>query len=298
MSFEIFPSPAQISSSYRGILLDAYGVFWGGNAFGPLPGAKEVMAEWVLQGKVVGILSNSTQLAPKEISKIEAHGILLGKHFHFFITSGELVRGVLLEQALPFKTPRNTFCLLGNPHPRFSSHERLFEKTVYRETSDISEADFLYISTPHLHGEDQVDPKLFQKEVEKIAEKKLPALCPNPDLFAHEGNPPKAVVRQGSIAALYEQMGGEVFYFGKPHSIAYTAALKRFQEYGITALKEILMIGDTPETDIRGAKNAGIPSALLTQTGIMADRIQRYGQQTALKSLSPQDLPEYLIEHL
>lgn len=66
----IYPDLLSISDKYQGILLDAYGVFWGGNAFGLLPGAKEVMQQLVAKGKIVGILSNSTQLAAKEIDKL------------------------------------------------------------------------------------------------------------------------------------------------------------------------------------------------------------------------------------
>ena len=41
---------------FKGVLLDAYGVFWGGNDIGVLPGAKEVMEKLVSDGKIVGIL--------------------------------------------------------------------------------------------------------------------------------------------------------------------------------------------------------------------------------------------------
>ena len=39
---EISPGIARIADPFKGILLDAYGVFWGGNDCGVLPGAKEV----------------------------------------------------------------------------------------------------------------------------------------------------------------------------------------------------------------------------------------------------------------
>ena len=42
-TFEVFPSLAHISPDFNGILLDAYGVFWGGNDHGMLPGSTEAM---------------------------------------------------------------------------------------------------------------------------------------------------------------------------------------------------------------------------------------------------------------
>jgi len=288
----------QISAKFSGILLDAYGVFWGGNAYGVLPGSKERMEKWVTQGKIVGVLSNSTQLASKEIDKLSLHGLIPRKHFHFLITSGEVARSIFLSGKLPFRAPRHTFWLFGGVHPKFSSHETLFKGTIYRETSDIDQADFIYISIPHVGGEDQVDPEVFRKDVERIRGKNLPMVCANPDRFAHEGKPARAVVRQGSIAQMYEEMGGEVFYIGKPYEKVYSIALDEFRKRGIAGLGEILMIGDTPETDIRGARLLGISSALVTQTGIMADRISRQGLEGAIEALPDQDQPTYFISSL
>ncbi len=248
--------------------------FSGGNSFGLLPGSKEIMEKLVSTGKVVGILSNTTQLAAKEINKLKLHGLIQGKHFHFLITSGEVARHIFLNEKLPFVTSRNKFLLFGGVLPKFSSHEAIFQDTLYSETSDIDEADFIYISIPHINGEDQENPELFREEINKLRLKNLPMICPNPDHFAHEGKPPRAVVRQGSIAVMYEKMGGQVFYIGKPHNKAYNIAMNHFEHYNITKPQEILIVGDTPETDIRGARSFGMSSALVTQTGIMADRIQ------------------------
>lgn len=295
-AFEIFPSLAHISNGFNGILLDAYGVFWGGNDYGMLPGSKEAMEKLVLNGKIVGVLSNSTQLTAKEINKLKCHGLIQGKHFHFLITSGEIARYIFLNEQLSFETPRKSFWLFGGIHPKFSSHEAIFQDTAYRETLDINDADFIYVSIPHINGEDQVDPELFRKEIEKIKLKNLPMICPNPDLFAYEGKPPKAVVRQGSIAKIYEEVGGQVFYIGKPYNKAYTIALTQFRQHNVMSANEILMVGDTPETDIRGARQFGMPSALITQTGMMADRISNKRLETALRELPTNDTPNYLIE--
>lgn len=297
-SNEVFPGVGQISGRFSGVLLDAYGVFWGGNDVGLLPGSKEIMEKFVSGGKIVGVLSNSTQLSDKEIHKLNLHGLIKEKHFHFLITSGEVARNIFLKEKLPFKTKRNRFLLFGGVHPKFSSHQAIFQGTVYSETSDIDEADFIYVSIPHINGEDQENPELFRESIEKLRIKNLPMICPNPDQFAHEGKPPKAVVRQGSIALMYEQMGGQVFYIGKPHNNAYNIAMDYFEHYNIVRPQEILMVGDTPETDIRGARYFGMASALVTQTGIMGDRISKNGFDEAVKALSPRDFPDYFIGRL
>lgn len=292
---EIFSNITDLAPRFRGLLLDLYGVLWGGNAYGLFPQVKETLDACVASGKIIGLLSNSTQLASKTIEQLHRHGLILGTHFHFLMTSGEIARSLFLNQRLPFPTPRNTFWLVGGVHPKFASHEALFEDTPYQETPYLDEADFVYTSIPHLHGEDQTDPELFRTDLKKIRSKNLPMVCPNPDQFAHEGNPPRAVVRQGSIARLYEELGGTVFYIGKPHLAAYKAAWERFQKAGITHPSEILMVGDTPETDIRGARSFGMPSALVLLTGIIADRISREGLDKTLQKLPPEDTPHYFI---
>lgn len=293
-TLKIEPNLQSISDSFKAVLLDAYGVFWAGNATGLLPGSQQAMQELVSKGKIVGILSNSTQLASKEISKLQTHGLIQGKHFHFLITSGEITRYVFLKEKLPFETPRKTYWLFGGT--KTSSHGDIFKDTDFLETSDIDHADFIYLSVPHINGEDQTDPELFRQQIVKLHAKKLPMICPNPDRFAHEGKPPKAVVRQGSIAKIYEELGGDVFYIGKPHNRVYMAAFEQFLNYKISDPSDILMVGDTPETDIRGARLVGMSSALVTHTGMMADRISHKGLEKAIQEVPHGDTPNYYIE--
>jgi HAD superfamily hydrolase (TIGR01459 family) len=298
LDFKIFPSLESISDGFSGILLDAYGVFWQGNDVGVFPFSEKAMEREMSNGKIVGILSNSTQLSAKEIKKLALRGLIQGKHFHFLITSGEVTRDYFLNKKLPFKTSRKKFFLFGGVHPKFSSHEDIFKDTEYCETLNIDEADFIFISIPHINGEDQLDKEIFRKEVEKVKLKNLPMICANPDRFAHEGKPPRAVVRQGSIAQMYEEMGGKVFYMGKPYREAYSFAMKQFLAYNLTDPSRVLMVGDTPETDIRGARAFGMASALVTQTGIMADRISLQGLEKALRALYSSDTPDYFIKGL
>jgi HAD superfamily hydrolase (TIGR01459 family) len=285
----------KIASAFKGILLDAYGVFWGSNAFGLLPGAKECMEQLVASGKVVGVLSNSTQLAGKEIAKLHSHGLIINTHFHFLVTSGEVARQLFLNKNPPFSILSNKFYLFGGVHPKYSSHNAIFQDTIYSETLNLDEAGFIYIGVPHVNGEDQTNPDVFKDEVERVLERGLKMVCANPDLFAHESNPPKAVVRQGMIAKMYAEMGGQVFYIGKPYDNAYSNAMSHFHKQGIANISEILMVGDTPETDIRGARQFGMSSVLVTQTGNMADRISHRGLENALKEIPQSDTPNFFI---
>lgn len=286
----------QIAGSFDGVLLDAYGVFWGGSGVAVLPGSQQTMEKLVAQGKIVGILSNATQLAEKEIEKLKAHGLLQGVHYHFLITSGTVARGLLANDGLTFATLNKKFLLFGEPHPKYSSHPAIFGGSAFQETTDLGQADFVFISVPHKEGKDQTDPEVFREDVAKFKGMSIPMLCINPDRFAHEGSPPQAVVRQGSIAQMHEQQGGQVFYVGKPSNKMFIAAMHAFKEFGLVDPAHIVMVGDTPETDIRGAKSFGMKSALVVKTGIMADRIARDGAEKAFGDLPESDIADFYIE--
>lgn len=295
----LFSSLSEIPIRYPAILLDAYGVFWGGNGVGPLPGAKEEMQRLVQEGRVVGILSNSSQLAQKEIDKLKTWGFEQGVHYHFYLTSGQSAKRVFTNQALPFATPQKKYWAFGENHPRFTSFRALFDESVYTETDDLSAADFIYVAIPHVDGEDQTDPRVFRDKLFALKQKTdLPMVCVNADHFAHEGNPPRMVVRQGSIAALYEEFGGHVIYIGKPSKIAFEEAMHCFRERGIEWPEEVLMVGDTPEIDIRGANLSGMASALIMGAGMMEERIKMLGSQKVLDALPQSDIPTYYIDSL
>jgi len=215
--------------------------------------------------------------------------VLRGTHYHFLLSSGEITRKLLESHRLPFPTPRKRYYLLGSDHPRFSPHSILFEGTEYRKTDTLEDADFIYIAIPHLDGIDQENPEMFSASLREIAMKNLPFLCANPDHYAHEGNPPRPVVRQGAIGHLLQSYGASVHYIGKPHPLVYEIALQQFS----VSPDRILMIGDTPETDIRGARRTNMATALVTNTGIMKER-----GPAALNLLPQTDQPDHFIESL
>lgn len=298
---QIYSDIFSVVDDYPAVLLDAYGVFWGGSTIGVLPGAKEAMARLVADGKVVGILSNTTQLVAKDAVKLEKHGIVKGTHYHFLLTSGEATFGILTNSMLAFPTPRMKACLSGPRHPVHAAGEALFKDTPYTLTEDSSEADFIYLDVPHIDGEDRTEPDDFKRMCEGLAKLNLPILCSNPDRTAQEGNPSRFVVRQGTIARMCESMGAHIHYVGKPHPYVYTLARQAFEQAGVDVSSPVLMVGDNPETDIFGAKREGMHSALILRTGVAADHIEKnYGGDTLafIEGLTVDTTPSYYLNQL
>ena len=89
-------------------------------------------------------------------------------------------------------------------------------------------------------------------------------VCANPDKRANEGG--RFVVRQGSIAELYEELGGKVVYYGKPDPRIFESLIKRYCPE--VPKNKIVMIGDTCTTDILGAHRAGIEAILTIEGGV------------------------------
>ena len=85
----------------------------------------------------------------------------------------------------------------------------------------------------------------------------LTMLCANPDLVVHRGT--AAVYCAGALAQDYEEMGGAVIYYGKPHLPVYDTPAPGAP---LAAPKRPLAVGDGLVTDIRGANAAGLDGAV------------------------------------
>ena len=103
--------------------------------------------------------------------------------------------------------------------------------------------------------------ELFKNHVDK----KL--ICTNPDLIVDRGK--KRELCAGSVARVFEKLGGEVIYFGKPFPEVYNQAINNQG-------KKILSIGDNLNTDIKGANILSYDS-LIISNGIHREEIKKEG---------------------
>jgi ribonucleotide monophosphatase NagD (HAD superfamily) len=92
-------------------------------------------------------------------------------------------------------------------------------------------------------------------------------ICTNPDLIVERGN--KRELCAGSVALIFEKMGGEVVYFGKPFPEVYNRSIDNKD-------KKVLSIGDNLNTDIKGANLLNYDS-LIISNGVHKDEIKRKG---------------------
>jgi HAD superfamily hydrolase (TIGR01459 family) len=141
-----------------------------------------------------------------------------------------------------------------------------FKKNKSKNIKDCS----YFLCTGLFDDQDQ-DLKYYKNILNDFTSKKM--ICTNPDLIVDRGN--KRELCAGSVAMIFEKIGGKVVYFGKPYKEVYEQSIE-------TKNKKILAIGDNLNTDIKGANLLNYHS-LLISNGIHKNEIKSEGLENILK---------------
>jgi HAD superfamily hydrolase (TIGR01459 family) len=145
----------------------------------------------------------------------------------------------------------------------------LFQDFKNYKSDKIDESE--YFLCTGLFDEHDKDLKYYKYLLEKYTNKKM--VCTNPDLIVDKGN--RRELCAGSVAMIFEKMGGEVIYFGKPYAEVYNQAADNKN-------KKILSIGDNLNTDIKGANLLNYDS-LLISNGVHKNEILDQGIENISK---------------
>ena len=228
---------SEIFKNYDTFVIDLWGVMHDGIKLNSK--AIEAVDHLNNNDKKIVFLSNAPRPSSKVIDfllKIKVDK----KYLTNVMTSGEAAMQAINQYKFGKK-----FFHLGPP--RDSS---IFEKIKNNLTS-IDNCDFILCTG--LFDED--DPDLNKKQLHEndmdyyknflasYSSKKL--ICTNPDLIVHRGD--KKEYCAGYIAKIFEELGGKVIYYGKPHKEIYELCFKKNEK--------VLAIGDNLRTDIKGANN-------------------------------------------
>jgi len=132
----------------------------------------------------------------------------------------------------------------------------------------LDKCDFILCTGLIQNKEEDLD---YHKDLLKnYISKKL--ICTNPDLIVHKGEITEYCA--GTIAKIFESIGGKSIYFGKPYKEIYLMCFKENEK--------VIAIGDNLNTDIRGANNLNIDSIFIS------DGVHRteFKDESELKTLS------------
>jgi len=243
VSIPLLSGIAPIAGRYDGFILDLWGVLHDGAH--PVPGAVEALHRLREAGKRIVILSNAPRRSASVIERIAEIGIARTLYDEL-LSSGEATWRWLKQGGpggkmfFPIMAARDASTLDG---------------LAFEKAESIETADFI-LNTGVESANDKVED--FENILRAGAARGLPMVCANPDLVViHRG---KAEICAGAIALRYEQLGGPVQYFGKPHPPIYRDC---FALLGVSDRRHILAVGDSLRTDIAGANAADIDGLLV-----------------------------------
>ena len=246
-----------IADSYELFYIDLWGVVH--NGVNLHDEAINVLKQISQKNKDYVLLTNAPRPNSSVKKFLEKMGMEKEMREHVF-TSGEAALNYLKKNFL-----NKTFFHVGPP--RDFDLFRDFEKN---KSSDIEKSE--YILCTGLFDNHNKDLVYYKNLFEKHLKKKM--VCTNPDLIVDRGN-----IREfcaGSVAMVFEKMGGNVVYFGKPYPEVYNQSIDNKN-------KKILSIGDNLNTDIKGANLLNYDS-LIISNGIHKHEIKEKGIEKTAKS--------------
>ncbi len=259
---------------FDAFFIDQFGVLM--DASGPYPFAIDAIKRLSKYGKPIVLISNSGKRARENCERLERLGFELSS-LTAVITSGEVA----------YWTIKNKFDDSVFKQPKIYLISRDSDTSPVNGLSckiakNTDEADYLIIAGSE---SDTKSLSYYTSLLEPMANKGVPAFCTNPDLVMLTPN--GTSFGAGLIAKEYEEMGGYVTWFGKPHPLIYKFALNKIPKI---ESHNVLCIGDSVEHDIRGSFNANCSSALV-KTGIAATK----KEEKLINSLNFSDTPNFII---
>lgn len=238
---------APLLEQYQGFIVDIWGVIHNGVAI--FPDVISTFQHLKSLGKKIILLSNAPRRIPIAKARLAEMGLDPALYDDIY-TSGEDCHRALLSR------PDAWYQALGQRlyHLGPERDRTVFQGLSYEEATSIETADFLLI-TGTIEAGDTADK--YQPLLEKALFRNLPALCANADRHVVLGE--KKIHAAGAIAELYEKLGGNVRYHGKPNPEIYAPVCAMMN----MPTEQLLAIGDALGTDIRGAQNVGIDTLLI-----------------------------------
>lgn len=240
----IIESLAEVASDYDALLCDLWGCLHDGLT--PYPDAVAALQAYRAQGGVVVLLTNSPRPAAGVASQLAEMGV---PHdvYDVIVTSGDAARagmfaGVVGQRVWHLGPEKDDGFFVAQPE-ELGSPMRI-------ERVELDAADGIVCTGPF--DEDDDAPEDYRPTFLKAKARGLKLLCANPDILVDRGG--ARVYCAGALAALYDEMGGESLYFGKPHPPIYDLARRRLEALGVESrASRLLAVGDGIATDVKGA---------------------------------------------
>jgi HAD superfamily hydrolase (TIGR01459 family) len=236
------------------ILSDIWGVIHDGLV--AFPEACNALQTFRANGGVVVMITNAPRPADSVQRQLRKLGVA-DTTYDGIVSSGDLTRNFVTEHR------GQLVCKIGP--------ER--DNSIFRDLdvgfAPLDSADYIVCTGPY--DDETETPEDYRDMMREALARKLTLICANPDIVVERGD--RLIYCAGAIADLYQDMGGEVIFYGKPHRPIYDRALSIAHERRKTTDGRVLAIGDSVRTDLTGANAMGLDCVFLTR-GIHADEFK------------------------
>jgi NagD protein len=245
-------------SMKTGYLIDMDGVIYRENTL--IPGAAEFIEALTASGTPFLFLTNNSAPTPEDLAvrlkHLGVHG-LSAKHFY---TSALNTADFLSET-----DPNCTVFVIGEGGILTALHERKIANDVIRPS---------YVVV----GEGATTMEKLSKAHEHI-ERGARLLATNPDNWCPVSSQTTRPGAGATASFLEASTGRRAYYLGKPNGYMFHRARRKLTEIALREISEVAMIGDTMETDIRGAFEAGLHSFLVLSGSTPLESVGDYVYQ-------------------
>lgn len=279
-AFTVHSSFREIASMYDGFILDQYGVLHNGRE--PLPGVLEVLQELKRDSKKLIILSNTSSPAKSALEKLrqlgfdpewfDAGAVTGGEEASAYVSQmfgdqeANAKKAIFLTYGGSFFTPPPLDFIQGCGNIEIASSADDADFVLAHGTEIWYQGVDKHVPLEGFMTKGSFD--ILGPILEACRKRNLPMICPNPDFIVRFADNTIGYM-PGTIAEYYENLGGDVTYFGKPFPASFDACI---QKLGMDKSK-VAHVGDSMHHDIAGAVGVGIDSVFVT-SGIHSDDLK------------------------
>ncbi|RWY50332.1 HAD-IIA family hydrolase [Mucilaginibacter gilvus] len=263
----------EIIDNYEVVFFDAFGVLK--NYGGLVPGIERTFEYLEELGKEYYIVTNDASRSPMQLAE-SYHK----KGLNIITPERVISSGMLTKEFLDLKVDDGIVAYLGTED---SAHYIESEGLHTLPVSAITAENFDKVNALVFLDDEGFDwCNDLNKTVNLLRRRTIPAIVANTD-FAYPVNVNEIAIAVGGIAAMIETIVGKKFIrFGKPDSQMFMFAYDLIREYRPISKKEIVMVGDTLQTDILGGNKFGLDTVLVLSGNTLAADAQNRMTSTGI----------------